>query len=715
MNQRTRKPCVSKPFFRPDNFTTHLRGEHSCGAEEISQLKTSCKFRTRNLFHQVCGFCDDTFETRDESIEHIKNHFREISERPNPPPDLGASEWRERCESDHKLRRGVHYLVQDQTEDDNSNPDADGDGDNGSGQGHSDTQPQDHFSNQQNGHPPYNPSTGDDNGPFHYDVSEYNNYQQSPTMTAESASKGPATDHISSKTSVSSPEEALLPFALPQNWNHASVEDEVTTTCPKEPSTRESTFYGSSDPACSPITHMRSGLAVDDQFPSSNTFGPEAGRVSTQDAEVEEDAQQYRPSTTDPSPYLLPRPAWPVKAGSQSPYLSSQYGFSLYTYPPPLRPSVVSRHSYSASDGNFTSDESREKSRCTYSECGKVFKDLKAHMLTHQNERPEKCPIQTCDYHIKGFARKYDKNRHTLTHYKGAMVCGFCPGSGSAAEKTFNRADVFKRHLTSVHGVEQTPPNSRKGPKRSTKKQLSDYGPEATGKCSTCDSIFSDAQDFYEHLDDCVLQIVVQEEPSEAVHPLRQAEFEQNSVHEKLSSKSLSTTTDVYLVGKDGNEGEMEDDSVEEDGWNENDADFSLRRQPSGKGLAKRNSVIGTQKKRGLRHSKGGLTLNSASEVHKNRKDYPSSWGSPTSQIKMKKRVLAVFDGPRRLRKDDMLLDTNYDVRLKLGDEKAYITDLNVQSFRNLKPLPNSDDKGPWVVEDMTDRDLEDLMSVNRG
>jgi hypothetical protein len=83
-------------------------------------------------------------------------------------------------------------------------------------------------------------------------------------------------------------------------------------------------------------------------------------------------------------------------------------------------------------------------------------------MLTHQNERPEKCPITTCEYHVKGFARKYDKNRHTLTHYKGTMVCGFCPGSGSAAEKSFNRADVFKRHLTTVHGVEQNPPNSRK-------------------------------------------------------------------------------------------------------------------------------------------------------------------------------------------------------------------------------------------------------------
>jgi hypothetical protein len=180
----------------------------------------------------------------------------------------------------------------------------------------------------------------------------------------------------------------------------------------------------------------------------------------------------------------------------------------------------MSHQSYGSQDGSFDSDESREKGRCPNPECGKVFKDLKAHMLTHQNERPEKCPIATCDYHIKGFARKYDKNRHTLTHYKGTMVCGFCSGSGSSAEKSFNRADVFKRHLTSVHAVEQTPPNSRKKTSGGVNagKKLAGYAPDATGKCSTCSAMFQNAQDFYEHLDDCVLRRVQQEDPSEAIN-----------------------------------------------------------------------------------------------------------------------------------------------------------------------------------------------------
>jgi hypothetical protein len=328
-------------------------------------------------------------------------------------------------------------------------------------------------------------------------------------------------------------------------------------------------------------------------------------------------------------------------------------------------------------------------------------------MLTHQNERPEKCPIQTCDYHIKGFARKYDKNRHTLTHYKGTMVCGFCPGSGSAAEKSFNRADVFKRHLTSVHAVEQTPPNSRKktsGNINSTKK-LSGYAPDATGKCSTCSGTFSNAQDFYEHLDDCVLRIVQQEEPSEAINAARLAEVEQDqAVHETLRNNALpTTTTNIYSADEDEDEEDFDD---------ENDDDFTLRSRSSRKSRGNRNPANGVQKSRGLTHSKGGVTLNT--KGRKKRKDYPSSWGCPTSQMKMKKRVLCVFDGPRRLWKDDMMLDTDYEVRMKLSDGKAYVTDLDVQSMRRADAFHNAteQEKGEWIADDLTGMDLEKLMEV---
>ena len=189
------------------------------------------------------------------------------------------------------------------------------------------------------------------------------------------------------------------------------------------------------------------------------------------------------------------------------------------------------------------------------SECHKSFRDLRAHQLTHQLERPEKCPIATCEYSKKGFARKYDCQRHTLTHYKGTMVCGFCPGSGSAMEKSFNRADVFKRHLMAVHSVEQTPPNSRQ--KKTGKKGLpADFGGSySSGKCSTCSITFATAQQFYEHLDDCVLSKVVEEEPAARAN-------ERN-----LAQVKLEDMDDVFAVaaGRMDESGQADDDDVDEE------------------------------------------------------------------------------------------------------------------------------------------------------
>lgn len=159
------------------------------------------------------------------------------------------------------------------------------------------------------------------------------------------------------------------------------------------------------------------------------------------------------------------------------------------------------------------------RSRCP--DCGRVFKDLAAHRLTHQEERPEKCPMESCEYHVKGFARKYDKNRHALTHYKGTMVCPFCPGTGTAHEKSFNRADVFKRHLATQHQVDQTAPSIRggnggssraAGSRRSSLGQVQSSvkaGPAGSAPCSICGQRFANAQDFYEHLDDCVLEVLI--------------------------------------------------------------------------------------------------------------------------------------------------------------------------------------------------------------
>lgn len=410
-------------------------------------------------------------------------------------------------------------------------------------------------------------------------------------------------------------------------------------------------------------------------------------------------------------------PSYPVAASPQpnlSPYVHDgafRPAFPTSPFAAPMdqtvrRPSLGSFVSPASGEGT-SGDETKDKQPCP--DCGKVFKDLKTHMLTHQNERPEKCPIQTCEYHFKGFARKYDKNRHTLTHYKGTMVCGFCPGSGSAVEKSFNRADVFKRHLTTVHGVEQTPPNSRKKTPTgiASGKRIAGYAPDATGKCSTCSQTFANAQDFYEHLDECVLRIVQQEDPAEAINAKRLAEVENDKeVHETLEKNNLPAATQSMTVD--------EDDEQDVDIDEEEDGDNTSRSTLSTSKKAK-NLAAGVPKSRGMTHSRGGVSLNAKTRGRKSRRDYPLSWGFDKGRMTLKKRVLCCFDGSRRLAKDDMMLvSTDQMVRIKLSDGQSYITDLDAETMRRAEGFLNATEaeKGPWLSDDPTEEQLREMQEL---
>ena len=253
-------------------------------------------------------------------------------------------------------------------------------------------------------------------------------------------------------------------------------------------------------------------------------------------------------------------------------------------------------HSYYSRDSPRSSvgpeGEGSERGRCPNIDCGRLFKDLKAHMLTHQSERPEKCPIVTCDYHQKGFARKYDKNRHTLTHYKGTMICGFCPGPGSSAEKSFNRADVFKRHLTSVHGVEQNPPNSRKkSPGLSSARKSTSATQDAAGKCSSCSTTFSNAQDLFDHLDQCILNQLSRTDPIEVINQqILTGIANDRAVQETMERNSLPLGLIDNLKSEPVDEDEDDDDMAEIEDHNDYTwSGTALAASRSGRGAIRAN------------------------------------------------------------------------------------------------------------------------------
>ncbi|KAK3174405.1 hypothetical protein OEA41_001651 [Lepraria neglecta] len=381
---------------------------------------------------------------------------------------------------------------------------------------------------------------------------------------------------IQDPTRLVSPVSTASTMASPTALKHHSISPVETKNSFKSPVTPASAVSRFPPRGFSP--HPSLIQHFDTPISHNTSTEPYPGVIHTFHHPPSQTFQPPSPAPSDTSSQDSHRPGSArFRSGTASPYRLTN---SYQPYPQSSearRLSIASSHSRNSMESPGSAyygfdDDGKERTRCPHPDCGRPFKDLKAHMLTHQSERPEKCPIVNCAYHHKGFARKYDKNRHTLTHYKGNMVCGFCPGSGSASEKSFNRADVFKRHLTSVHGVEQTPPNSRKKSPNSANKKTSTQAVDATGKCSTCSATFKNAQEFYEHLDDCVLRVVQQEEPSEAINEQHLGGVvNDQAVRETMDRHMLPTETDVSQDAtnfddddEDGNFDDFIDESSED-------------------------------------------------------------------------------------------------------------------------------------------------------
>lgn len=77
--------------------------------------------------------------------------------------------------------------------------------------------------------------------------------------------------------------------------------------------------------------------------------------------------------------------------------------------------------------------------------------------------------------------------------------------------------------------------------------------------------------------------------------------------------------------------------------------------------------------------------------------------------MRTKKRVLCVYDGARRLLKDDMMLNSEYEVRVALpgSDGRSYVTDLDVQTLRRADAVlgATEEERGPWVPDNVLDFD----------
>ena len=127
------KPCnkgPNSPCKRKDNFVTHLRNSHGYQSGEVLEEEISKRaVKVTGLFHDKCGFCSKTLDTREKSMKHIGGHIQSGDNVHN---------WTHQCTSlDHKLEPHMYFKSfvdeldpQDDSSDDDEDDEDDDDGSN---------------------------------------------------------------------------------------------------------------------------------------------------------------------------------------------------------------------------------------------------------------------------------------------------------------------------------------------------------------------------------------------------------------------------------------------------------------------------------------------------------------------------------------------------------------------------------------------------------
>jgi hypothetical protein len=113
-------------------------------------------------------------------------------------------------------------------------------------------------------------------------------------------------------------------------------------------------------------------------------------------------------------------------------------------------------------------------------------------------------------------------------------------------------------------------------------------------------------------------------------------------------------------------------------------------RQSSGSSYSNNSPVVG--------YTTWNNDTTEAANSRKRKNEYPSSWSLPESEVNLKKRVMCVFDGSRRLWKDEMMMNKDFEVRVDLP-AGGYVTDLDVETMRRAEFVAGTTDeqRAAWI------------------
>lgn len=105
-------------------------------------------------------------------------------------------------------------------------------------------------------------------------------------------------------------------------------------------------------------------------------------------------------------------------------------------------------------------------------------------------EYSRKCPVTTCEFHRKGFPRKAERDKHTMTHFDGPFKCG---------SELYGRSFNFEELLKNTEGL--ITHHVRGSAHHFSFCEFKRF------KCCVCTRVF-DRSAYLEHLNDCIVHTV---------------------------------------------------------------------------------------------------------------------------------------------------------------------------------------------------------------
>jgi hypothetical protein len=209
-------------------------------------------------------------------------------------------------------------------------------------------------------------------------------------------------------------------------------------------------------------------------------------------------------------------------------------------------------------------------------------------------------------------------------------------------------------------------------------------GTNRDAKCSLCAYAFRQAQDWYDHLDDCILSTILQDVPANHINTLHLLSVaDDHEVGETLHLHRIQGDHGLQQLRPPLRDGPGGSNHDEQQGMDKTEQIDAVHQKGEEEGDQTRESEEKT--------ARGASMVDQGRGRRNRRKDgrYPQYWGVSPETLNLKRRALYVHDGPCRIWKDDLLLYTSLEVRVPLQANAAhdYVTDLDVQTLHTAESI----------------------------